>query len=112
MFIPFISSAHAQAEAAAQGPNPLFQFGFLGLLFVVFYFVAIRPQQKRTKEHNNMLKELGKGDEVTTAGGILGKVVDVADDYVTLKVSDSTELKFQKSAVNAVLPKGTIKAVS
>lgn len=111
MFIPFISSAHAQA-AAASGPNPLFQFGFLAVLFGVFYFVAIRPQQKRQKEHKNMLGSLAKGDEVATNAGILGKVTSIQDDYVVLKVADNTELKFQKFAVSAVLPKGTIKSVS
>ncbi len=110
MFIPFISSAHAQ-EAAASGPNPMFQLGFLAVLFIVFYFIAIRPQRKRQKDHESMLGDLSKGDEVSTSSGILGKVVSIQDDYVVLKVNETVELKFQKYAISAVLPKGTLKTI-
>lgn len=110
MFIPFISSAHAQE--AANAPNPLFQIGFLVVLFGVFYFVAIRPQRKRQKDHQAMVAELAKGDEVATSAGILGRVVGIQEDYVILKVAENVELKFQKYAVSAVLPKGTLKSIS
>ena len=107
----FIASAHAQTQAAAGQPNEWFSLGFMVFLFAVFYFIAIRPQRKRQKEHAELVANLTKGDEVVTSAGLLGKVVKLEDDYVVLKVADNTELKFQRLAVSAVLPKGTIKAV-
>ncbi|ROS04629.1 preprotein translocase subunit YajC [Sinobacterium caligoides] len=106
-----IPSAYAQdAAAAAPGFDPI-QLVFMGGLFVVFYFIAIRPQRKRQKEHTSMMNELAKGDEVMTTGGMLGKIVSLDEGYVVLKVSDNVELKFQKSSVHAVLPKGTLKKI-
>jgi len=102
----FISSAMAQ-----NGQVPEIQFGFLILLFVVFYFVAIRPQRKRQKDHEKMMGELAKGDEVVTVAGLLGKVTKLEDSYVVLSVADNTELKFQKHAISGILPKGTIKSI-
>lgn len=87
--------------------NILFLIGF-GL---IFYFFMWRPQAKRAKEHKNLISNLAKGDEVITAGGIIGKVVRLNDDYVVLEVSEGTELKFQKAHVAAELPKGTIKSI-
>ena len=108
----FISEAYAQTSAQAPSPaSSLFQILFLGGLFVVFYFLAIRPQRKRQKEHAEMVSALAKGDEVVTSSGILGKVNKVDEDYVVLQVSDNVELKFQKSSVHAVLPKGTLKSI-
>ncbi len=107
----FIASAHAQAQGAPNPQDQWFSMGFLILMFAVFYFIAIRPQRKRQKEHAAMVAALQKGDEVVTTSGILGKVVRIDDDYVALKVADNVELKFQKMAVHAVLPKGSIKAV-
>ena len=89
----------------------MFQMLFLGGLFVVFYFLAIRPQRKRQKEHAEMVSALAKGDEVVTSSGILGKVIKVEDDFVVLQVADNVELKFQKASVSAVLPKGTLKSI-
>ena len=80
-------------------------------LFALFYFIAIRPQRKRQKEHAEMVGSLQKGDEVVTTSGILGKVMRIEDDFVLLKVADNVELKFQKMAVHAVLPKGTLKSI-
>lgn len=107
----FIAQAHAQ-NAAAQPPQggAMFQIVFLVGLFALFYFLAIRPQRKRQKEHAEMVANLAKGDEVVTNSGILGKVVKVEEDFVVLKVADNVELKFQKVAVSAVLPKGTLKS--
>ena len=104
----FIPSAHAQAESAIGGD-------FSGLLlivgmFVLMYFMIIRPQRKRQKEHQSLIGDVAKGDEVLTTGGILGKVTKVDGDYMVLEVSNNVELKFQKIALHAVLPKGTIKA--
>ncbi len=109
----FISQAHAQAAGPAGAPpgGELFQIGFLVLMFGLFYFLAIRPQRKRQKEHAAMVAALTKGDEVVTVSGILGKVTKLDEDYVVLAVTDSVELKFQRSAVHAVLPKGTLKAI-
>ncbi len=107
----FIPAAHAQAAGQPPAGGELFQIGFLILLFVLFYFIAIRPQRKRQKEHTDMVANLAKGDEVVTNGGILGKVVKLDDKLVVLQVSDNVELKFQKVAVHAVLPKGTIKSI-
>ena len=109
----FISQAHAQSAGAAGAPpgGELFQIGFLVLMFGLFYFIPIRPQRKRQKEHAAMVAALAKGDEVVTSAGILGKVIKLDDDYVVLQVADNTELKFQRVAVHAVLPKGTLKAI-
>lgn len=81
------------------------------LMFVVLWFIMIRPQMKRQKETKTMLEALAKGDEVVTAGGILGKVTKVAEQYVTVEVAANTEITVQKSAVTTVLPKGTLKAL-
>jgi len=107
----FVSTAHAQAQGAAAPQDQWFSMIFLVLLFVVFYFIAIRPQRKRQKEHAEMVANLQKGDEVVTSSGMLGKVVRLEDDYVSLKVADNVELKFQRAAVHAVLPKGTLKSI-
>ena len=81
------------------------------LMFVVLWFIMIRPQMKRQKETKAMLEALAKGDEVVTAGGILGKVTKVAEQFVTVEIAANTEITVQKSAVTAVLPKGTLKAL-
>ncbi|HZX26023.1 MAG TPA: preprotein translocase subunit YajC [Telluria sp.] len=81
------------------------------LMFVVMYFVMIRPQQKRAKEQRAMIDALAKGDEVVTAGGVLGKVTKVSDAYVTLEVAANTEIVVQKSAITMPLPKGTLKSL-
>ncbi|HET7095894.1 MAG TPA: preprotein translocase subunit YajC [Casimicrobiaceae bacterium] len=80
-------------------------------IFVVFYFLLIRPQQKKAKEAKAMLDALQKGDEVVTAGGILGKISKISDQYVTVEVADRTELTVQRGAISQLLPKGTIKGL-
>ncbi len=109
----FIAEALAQPAAAQTpaGPSLLMNVLFIGGLFLFMYFVMIRPQRKRQKEHTDMLAALAKGDEVATSAGLLGKVVKVEDDYILLKVAENVELRFQKHAVSAVLPKGTLKSV-
>ena len=107
----FISNAYAQAAAPAGGAGG----GLLGLLpiilmFVVLYFLMIRPQMKRQKEQKAMIDALGKGDEVVSAGGVVGRVTKVGDAYITLEVAEGTEIILQKAAVTLLLPKGTIKA--
>ncbi|MFD2293875.1 preprotein translocase subunit YajC [Massilia sp. GCM10020059] len=81
------------------------------LMFVVMYFLMIRPQQKRAKEQKAMMDALAKGDEVITAGGILGKVSKVSDTYVTIEVAANTEITVQKHSITTLLPKGTIKSL-
>ncbi|MBA4341220.1 MAG: preprotein translocase subunit YajC [Methylibium sp.] len=108
----FISNAFAQAApAAATGgaESSLMSMLPLVLMFVVLYFVMIRPQMKRQKEHKAMIEALAKGDEVVTGGGLLGKVSKLGDSYVTLEVATGVELQVQRGAIVQVLPKGTVK---
>jgi preprotein translocase subunit YajC len=103
----FISNAYAQGAPQAD------PFGFLLpmlVIFAAFYFLLIRPQQKRQKAHTQLVAGLAVGDEVLTAGGILGKVTAVSDHYATLTIADNVEIKIQKSTVSAVVPKGTMDA--
>lgn len=109
----FISSAYAQsAGAASPGGAEVFNIVFLVGLFVLFYFIAIRPQRKRQKEHAAMVAALAKGDEVVTSSGILGKISALDDSYVVLSVANNVDLKFQRVHIHAVLPKGTLKSIS
>jgi preprotein translocase subunit YajC len=109
----FISSAFAQtAPAAAGGGDMLSSLGSmlpLVLMFVVLYFVMIRPQMKRQKESRAMIDALAKGDEVATAGGLLGKITQIGDQYLTVEIAKGVEVQLQRSAVVQVLPKGAIK---
>ena len=105
----FISNAYAQS--AAGGPGGLMSFLPIVLMFVVLYFLMIRPQMKRQKEQKAMIDALAKGDEVITAGGILGKVSKVTEAYVIVEVADGTEVVMQKASVTMLLPKGTIKSI-
>ncbi|MEZ5567119.1 MAG: preprotein translocase subunit YajC [Halioglobus sp.] len=106
----FIANAHAQSGPPAQG-GEMFQILFLVGLFVLFYFIAIRPQRKRQKEHAAMVSALAKGDEVVTSSGILGKISSLDDNYMVLTVANNVDMKFQRLHVHAVLPKGTLKAI-
>ncbi len=109
----FISSAIAQtAPAAAAGgdmQSSLMSMLPLVLMFVVLYFVMIRPQMKKQKEHRTMIDALAKGDEVVTSGGMLGKVTKLGEGHMSLEVANNVEIQVQRSAVVQVLPKGTIK---
>ncbi len=107
----FIADAHAQAPSQPSEGGEMFQIFFLVGLFVLFYFIAIRPQRKRQKEHTAMVSALNKGDEVVTTSGILGKIVKLEDNFVVLQVAEKVDLKFQRSHINAVLPKGTLKSI-
>ena len=109
----FISNAYAQAPAAADPGlmGNLSTFLPLVLMFVVMYFLMIRPQQKRAKEQKSMMDALARGDEIITSGGILGKVSKVTDAYVTLEVATGTEIVVQKNSVTTLLPKGTLKSL-
>jgi preprotein translocase subunit YajC len=107
----FISNAYAQTAAGGGADAGLTSFLPLILMFVVLYFLMIRPQMKRQKEQKQMIDALAKGDEVVTAGGVLGKVTKVTDGYVSLEIADQTEIMVQKIAVTTLLPKGTIKSL-
>lgn len=103
-----ISAAHAQGGAASQ-PNMIAQLVPLGILVVLFYFMLIRPQSKRNREHKELMASLAKGDEIVITGGVAGKVTDVGEVYLTVEIAEGTEIKVQKAAVSQVLPKGTLK---
>lgn len=104
----FISDAYA-AAGAPQGDSPWSMLIIFVVLFGGMWLLMIRPQQKRQKEHQQMLSALNKGDEVVVAGGVLGRVKDVAEQWVTVEIAQGVEIKVQKQAVGAVMPKGTIK---
>ena len=106
----FIMEAMA-AEAPAGGPGPGLDIFIIVIFALVFYFIIWRPQSKRTKEHRALVTSLGKGDEVVTNGGLIGKIVKVEEDYLVLEVADKVHLKLQRGAVAAALPKGTIKSI-
>ena len=111
MFDILIQSAAAQ-DAAAGAPQG---GGFLSLLpliilFVVFYFLIIRPQTKRVKEHKQMVEALGKGDEVVTNGGLLGKVTELGDNFIVMEIADNVTVKVQRMSIATVMPKGTYKS--
>ncbi len=102
----FIANAWAQSSG---GSNQFFTLLPMILIFVVFYFLMIRPQQKRAKEHRNMVAELAKGDEVVTNGGVLGKITAVDENFVGVEVTDGVQIKVQRMAIAQMMPRGTIK---
>jgi preprotein translocase subunit YajC len=105
----FVSDAWAQAPAGPAGGG--FESIFLIVaMFAVLYFLMIRPQMKRAKEHKAMVEALQKGDEVITAGGVLGRISKVSDAYVSVEIANNVEIQVQRAAVQTVLPKGTIKS--
>jgi preprotein translocase subunit YajC len=103
------ASTAAHAETAPQQPDPLMSFLPLIVIFVLFYFMLIRPQMKRAKEQRKMLEGLQKGDEVVTASGQVGRVAKVGEQYVSLEIADGVITHVQKQSVQVLLPKGTIK---
>ena len=104
--------APAYAAPAAQQPDPFMSLLPFIIIFVLFWFMLIRPQMKRAKEQKKMLDALQKGDEVVTAGGLLGKVTKVGDQYVSLEIADGVVVQVQKPTIQAVLPKGTLKSAA
>jgi preprotein translocase subunit YajC len=106
-----INSANAQAAGgAAGGPSMLNSLLLPALLLVVFYFLLIRPQSKRAKEQREMLSKVAVGDEIATTGGILGKVTEVGEQFLSVEIADGVNIKLQKFQVAQVLPKGTVKS--
>lgn len=104
-----ISPAAAQAAPAQQG-SPMSLLVMMVLFFAVFYFMAIRPQMKKAKEHRALLSGLSKGDEVLTSGGVAGRIDDLGESFVTVEIADGVKVKIQKNAISAVLPKGSLKS--
>lgn len=107
----FISNAFAQTASGASTSGGLMSFLPIILMFVVLYFLMIRPQMKRQKEQRAMMEALAKGDEVVTTGGLLGKIVKVTDKFVVVEIAANTEVVLQKGAVSTVLPKGSIEGI-
>ncbi|HFE32071.1 MAG TPA: preprotein translocase subunit YajC [Gammaproteobacteria bacterium] len=110
----FISDALAEGAAAAPAAGSA-EGSMMGLLplvliFVLFYFMLIRPQAKRAKEHKNMVAALAKGDEIVTQGGLLGKVTEVGDSFLSVQIADGVVVKVQRQSVSTLVPKGTIKS--
>ena len=106
----FISNAYAEAAGTAAGGG-IMEFLPLIALVAVFYFLVLRPQSKRAKEHKGMVEALQRGDEVVTVGGELGRVSKVFEEYVGVELAENVEVTVQKAAIQSVLPKGTIKAI-
>jgi preprotein translocase subunit YajC len=105
-------TAHAAEAAAAPPGQDLITFGMFGAFILIFYFLIIRPQSKRAKEHRELVAALSKGDEVVTAGGLVGTVSKVEDQFVVCRFGDNVEIRIQKTAVSATLPKGTLKSLN
>ncbi len=109
----FISNAYAQAAPGGAQGGGFEMLIMLGVFGLIFYFMLYRPQAKRVKEHKNLVSSLGKGDEVLTQGGMVGKITKVSDekDFIEIALNDSTNIVIQKGSVSAVLPKGTMKSI-
>ena len=106
-----IPVAHAQAAGAAPAaPSMMSTLLFPIILIAIMYFLMIRPQMKRQKEHKAMLDKLSRGDEVLTSGGLAGVVTDIGDNFVTVEIADNVRVRVQKGAIGNVLPKGTLKS--
>lgn len=100
----------AWAQAAPGAPSQFTPLLMVGVFFVIFYFLLFRPQQKRAKEHQNLVSKLAAGDEVVTTGGLLGRVSEVGDTFVTLEIADGVRVKVQKVQITSLMPKGTLKS--
>lgn len=108
----FISSAMAQAaDSGAQQASPVTFYLLMGGMAIMFYFMLWRPQSKRAKEHKALMEGMQKGDEVMTSGGILGRIKKISGEYIVLQISDTVDIRIQKSSVMATLPKDTLKAI-
>lgn len=106
----FISAAQAaEGQAAAAGSPGLLDFAFPIILLVLFYVMLIRPQQKRAKEHRAMQAALFKGDEVVTDGGVMGKILEITDNAITVQIAEGVDVKVRRESISSVLPKGTLK---
>jgi preprotein translocase subunit YajC len=105
-----VSPAAAQAAGGPAPASPLMSLLPLIVLFVVFWFLLLRPQMKKAKEHRELIAKLQKGDEVLTSGGLAGRIEDLGESFVTVEVAERVSIKVQRGAITAVLPKGTLKS--
>lgn len=110
LLIPSVGFADSVAVAASE-PNPMSQWILLGSFLLVFYFLMWRPQAKRAKAHQALVSSLAKGDEVLTAGGLLGVVSKVGEQYLTITIADGVDIRVQKQSVTSMMPKGTVQSV-
>ena len=108
-FISYALANTTPAQAQAPGGSPMFTLGLMAVMFIAFYFLLIRPQTKRAKEHKALIAALGKGDEVVTAAGMMGRITRVQDNSVTVEVARGVEIQFQRQSIQTILPKGTVK---
>lgn len=106
-----ISNAYAQAAAGGQHALGMMDFALPVIMVVAVYFLMFRPQMKKHKEHQKMVSELQKGDEVVTSGGLTGRIAKIGDNFTTIEISKGVEIQVQKQAVTTVLPKGTLKHI-
>lgn len=106
----FISSAYAQG-AASQGGSIIPTLIMVGLFFVFMYFMIIRPQSKRQKEHRQLMESLDKGNEVVTQGGVAGRIREVGENFIVLEVAKGVEIRVQKASISSVVPKGTLESL-
>lgn len=109
--IPQALAADAAVPAAGAQSSILSMLPMMVMFFAVFYFLLLRPQQKRAKTHKKMMADLSLGDEIVTAGGILGQINKISDDFITMTIAEGVEMKMQKSSITSVVPKGTFKAL-
>ncbi|HDN25797.1 MAG TPA: preprotein translocase subunit YajC [Thioploca sp.] len=100
---------NALASAAPSSDTGIINLVMLVVLFVVFYFLLIRPQTKRAKEHRQMVDSVAKGDEIVTNGGVLGRIINLGDNFIVLEIATNTEIKVQRQSIAGVMPKGTMK---
>ncbi|GGI80306.1 preprotein translocase subunit YajC [Legionella impletisoli] len=107
----FISSAMAAQAGQPAQADGTFSLIMIAAIFVLFYFMLIRPQNKRAKEHRELISNLKKGDEIITSGGILAKVTALEEQYIKANIAEGIEINIQRNAVSAVLPKGTLKSL-
>jgi preprotein translocase subunit YajC len=106
-----ISNAWADAAATPAAQDGTFSMIMIAAIFILFYFMLIRPQNKRAKEHRDLIGKLQVGDEIVTSGGLLGKVVSLDEQFIKISLAAGVDVSLQRSAVGAVLPKGTLKAL-
>jgi preprotein translocase subunit YajC len=105
-----IGTAFAQSTTTSSSAGGASQILILVVFVAIFYFMLIRPQQKRAKEQQNMLSKLATGDEVVTSGGVIGRITDVSDSFITLEIAEGVRVKVQRAAITQLLPKGTLKS--
>jgi preprotein translocase subunit YajC len=106
-----IPLAHAQGGGGAQGSNAIYSIGMIVIFFAIMFFLVIRPQMKRQKEHKKLIENLEKGNEIVTSGGIAGRIRNVGENFLVVEIAKDVEIRVQKSSVSSVVPKGTLESL-